>query len=77
MPAQLIITPAQHETIHRILDRMLVGINGNPGIIFLYDGDKELGISEEEGQFLRAVLQQEGLITNADGPNKNHLSEVV
>ena len=77
MPAQLIITPAQHEIIHRILDRMLVGISGNPGILFLSDGDEESGISEEEGQFLRAVMQQKGLITNADGPNQNHLSELT
>jgi uncharacterized protein (TIGR02391 family) len=77
MPAQLIITPAQHETIHNVLSRMLVGINGIPNILFLQDGDEELGISEEDGQLLREVMQLEGLVTNADGPGKNHLSQLT
>ncbi|MDB5268751.1 MAG: hypothetical protein JWP58_1791 [Hymenobacter sp.] len=73
----MIVTPAQRETIHTILNRMLAGINDNPGFIFLYDGNRELGISREEGQFLRAVMQSEGLVTNADGPTQNNLSELT
>jgi hypothetical protein len=73
----MIVTRAQRETIHNILNRMLIGIRGNPGIIFLHDGNKELDISKEEGLFLREAMRVEGLITNADGPNKNHLSELT
>jgi ATPase subunit of ABC transporter with duplicated ATPase domains len=73
----MIVTPTQRETIHNILNQMLIGIRGNTGIIFLYEGNRELGISQEEGQFLRAVMQSEGLVTNADGPNQNNLSELT
>jgi hypothetical protein len=76
-PQPMIVTPAQHETIHNILDKALVGINDNPGYIHLYYGDKELGISKEEGRFLRAAMQASGLVTNADGPNQNNLSELT
>jgi hypothetical protein len=73
----MIITPAQREAIHDILNQMLIGVNRIPGIIFLYDGNRELGISREEGQFLRTVMQSEGLVTNADGPNQNNLSKLT
>lgn len=73
----MIITLEQHQVIHRILNRMLQGISGNPGIIFLYEGNSELGISEEEGKFLRAVMQDQGLVANADGNNQNHLSTLT
>jgi hypothetical protein len=73
----MIVTPTQRETIHSILNQMLIGVRGNSGIIFLYEGNRELGISGEEGRFLRAVMQSEGLVTNADGPNQNNLSELT
>ncbi|GAA4365828.1 hypothetical protein GCM10023185_36430 [Hymenobacter saemangeumensis] len=73
----MIVTPAQQRVIHDILAQMLVGINGNTGIIFLYDGNNELGISKEDGRFLREVMQAEGLVRNADGPNQNRLSELT
>jgi hypothetical protein len=73
----MIVTPAQHETIHKILAKALIGINDNPGYIYLYHGDKELGISKEEGRFLRAAMQAAGLVTNADGPTQNNLSELT
>jgi hypothetical protein len=73
----MIVTPTQRETIHDILNQMLIGIRGNPGIIFLYEGNRELGIPQEEGRFLRALMQSEGLVTNADGPNQNNLSELT
>lgn len=73
----MIVTAAQREVIHDILDRMLAGVNGMSGYIFLYEGNRELGISEDEGQFLRAVMQSEGLVDNADGPNQNNLSKLT
>lgn len=73
----MIVTPAQHETIHNILDKALVGINDNTGYIQLYYGDKELGVSKEEGRFLRAAMQTAGLVTNANGSNQNNLSELT
>ena len=73
----MIVTPAQRKVIHDILAQMLVGVSGNPGLIFLYDGNKELGLSKEDGRFLRDVMQAEGLVRNADGPNQNHLSELT
>jgi hypothetical protein len=73
----MIVTPVQHETIHNILNKMLTGINGNPGYIHLYYGDKELSISKEEGRFLRAAMQAAGLVKNADGPTQNNLSELT
>lgn len=73
----MIVTSAQRKVIHDILAQMLVGINGNTGIISLYDGNKELGISKEDGRFLRDVMQAEGLVRNADGPNQNRLSELT
>lgn len=73
----MIVTTAQHEAIHNILNKMLTGINGNPGYIHLYYGDKELGISKEEGRFLRKAMQSAGLVTNADGPTQNNLSELT
>ena len=73
----MIVTATQREVIHDILERMLVGINGRSGYLFLYEGNEELGISEEDGQFLRAVMQSEGLVLNADGPNQNNLSQLT
>jgi hypothetical protein len=52
----MIVTLAQRKVIHDILAQMLVGVNGNPGLIFLYDGNRELGISKEDGRFLRDVM---------------------
>ena len=76
-PAIMIVTITQRTTILNILERMLVGVNGLSGYIFLYDGNHELGISKEDGQFLRAVMQAEGLVDNADGPNQNNLSQLT
>lgn len=73
----MIVTLAQRKVIHNILAQMLIGVHGNPGLIFLYDGNKELGISKEDGRFLRDIMQAEGLVRNADGPNQNHLSELT
>ena len=73
----MIVSDGQHEVIHTILDRMLTGVSGHLGYLFLYDGNQELGISAADGRFLRAHMQSEGLVTNADGPNQNNLSELT
>ena len=73
----MIVTAAQRDVIHDILEKMLIGVNGQSGYIFLYGGNKELNISKEDGQFLRAVMQSEELVVNADGPNQNNLSQLT
>ena len=73
----MIITPEQHQLIHRILNRTLKGINGHSGIIFLHEVNTELRISEAEVKFLRVVMQDLGLLDNSDGNNQNNLSKLT
>jgi hypothetical protein len=68
------ITPEHQIAIHCILEQMITGLRGRPGMIFLHEGNAGLGISREEGKFLRGLMAQEGLIVNSDGATQNHLS---
>lgn len=73
----LLLTTEQHQTIHKILAKALIGIHGNKGYIGLLYGDPELNISVDEGQFLRAAMEKLGLLINLDGPKQNGLSELT
>lgn len=73
----LILTRQQQQHVHEVLNKALIGINGTRGYIGLEYGDDKLNISEEEGAFLRAAMQNMGLLINHDGPGENGLSQLT